>query len=342
MNWTLGELAERLRGALEGPTDLPIGRPVTAQTPDPNGLAFAEADKYLAIAEASGVGAVLIWPDARAAKVPAIRVKQPRVAWLSLLHACERPYPTHQGVHPSAQISPEATVHPSATIGPYVVVEAGADIGAGVRVFPCCYVGEGCTLGPDTVLFPGAVLYRDVKLGARCIVHAGAVLGADGFGFWWDGTRRVKIPQVGEVRIEDEVEIGANACVDRATAGDTWLGEGVKIDNLVQIGHNNRIGAHSVLAGLTGLAGSCTVGERVLMGGQVAVRDGVTLGDDVVLAGRTGIMQDVLDPGEYFGTPAHPAREAMRSLLYIHRLHEMNRKIRDLEREIERLKERPN
>lgn len=339
MNWTLGELAERLRGTLEGPADLPIVRPVTAQTPDPRGLAFAEADKYLAIAEASGVGAILIWPEARAAKLPAIRVERPRFAWLSLLQSCERPYPAQEGVHPTAQVAPGASIDPTAIIGPFAVIETGAVIGAGVRVFPWCYVGDNCVLGAETVLFPGAVLYRDITLGARCIVHAGAVLGADGFGFWWDGSRRVKIPQVGEVRVEDDVEIGANACVDRATAGDTWLGEGVKIDNLVQIGHNNRIGAHSVLAGLTGLAGSCTIGERVIMGGQVAVRDGVTLGDDVVLAGRTGIMQDVLAPGEYFGTPAHPVREAMRSLLYVHRLHEMSRKIKDLEREIERLKE---
>jgi UDP-3-O-[3-hydroxymyristoyl] glucosamine N-acyltransferase len=186
------------------------------------------------------------------------------------------------------------------------------------------------------------VLYRDVRVGARSVIHSGAVIGADGFGFVWDGSKRLKVPQVGSVRIGDDVEVGANTCIDRATAGETVIEDGVKLDNIVQIGHNVRVGEHSAIAGMSGISGSTKIGKRVLMGGGVGTRDHVTIGDDVALGGRSNVGGDITEPGEYLGTPAAPAREAVRAMLTIHKLPELVSRIRQLEKrlaELEKSKE---
>jgi UDP-3-O-[3-hydroxymyristoyl] glucosamine N-acyltransferase len=164
------------------------------------------------------------------------------------------------------------------------------------------------------------------------------VIGADGFGFVWDGTRRVKVPHTGGVEIGSDVEIGVNTAIDRATSGETLIGDGVKIDNLVQVGHNTSIGAHSVLAALVGVSGSVTLGERVVVGGQSGFADHLTVGDDVVLAGRTGLFSDLLDPGEYFGLPPKPIGQAMRTIALQQKLPDLVARIRALEEEVERLK----
>jgi UDP-3-O-[3-hydroxymyristoyl] glucosamine N-acyltransferase len=213
------------------------------------------------------------------------------------------------------------------------VVEQGAEIGTGSRIYSFAYVGENCRLGEGCTLYPHSVLYQDVTLGARSIIHSGAVLGADGFGYAWDGSRRVKIPQVGAVVLGDEVEIGANTTIDRATAGATVVGTGTKLDNLVQVGHNCRIGEHTVVAGLSGISGSTKIGSRNTLAGQVATADHVTVCDDVTLAGRTGVTNDIKEPGAYFGFPARPLGEAMRSLVLVSRLQDLFARVRKLERE---------
>ncbi len=201
-------------------------------------------------------------------------------------------------------------------------------------MYPFAYIGEGCELGEGTVVYPHAVLYRDVTTGRRCRIHAGAVLGADGFGYVWDGQRRVKIPQVGRVVLGDDVEIGANSAVDRATAGETRIGSGTKLDNLVQIGHNVRIGEHTVAAAQTGVSGSTTIGNRVTIAGQVAFSDHVEVCDDVVLGGRTAVIQNIREPGEYLGFPARPLGEAMRALSLATKLPELAARLRRLEERV--------
>lgn len=337
--WTLGEIAEMLKGELGGPADLRVERPATADSSDPKGLAFCESEEYLAIAEQSGVGAILIGRDATSKK-PHVKVDQPRMAFGMLLALSARPLPIELGIHATAIISADAHVDESASIGPYVVVERGARIEAGARIHPFCYIGENCSVGESSTLYPGVTLYQDVLIGARSIVHSNAVLGADGFGFVWDGKRRVKIPQVGRVLIGDDVEIGAGTTVDRATAGETMIGSGTKLDNMVQVGHNCRIGADGVIAAQTGISGSCIIGDRFVAGGQCGLSDHARIADDVVFAGRTATSQTIDQAGTYFGVPARPAYEGLRSFLLQPKLPEMHARIRKLEKRLEELEKK--
>ena len=333
--WTLGELASLLGGSLDGPADLPIDRPVSVDTVDPLGISFAESPEYLA--QAGGVGALLLAPDSESNGKPAIRLASPRMAFGMLLALATRPLPLEPGIHPSAVVHADASIDASASIGPFVVVESGASIGPGARIFPFCYVGENCTVGAGSTLYPNVVVYQDVTIGDRCVVHSGVVLGADGFGFVWDGKQRIKVPQVGSVTIGNDVEIGANTTIDRATAGETSIGDGVKLDNLIQIGHNSSIGEHSVLAGHTGISGSTKVGKRVVMGGGVGTNDHITITDDVILGGRSGVDRDITEPGQYVGVPARPAAEGLRALLIVPRLPELLSRIRALEKKLKEL-----
>lgn len=330
--WTLGELAQMLGGEIEGPSDLRVVRPVPADSEDSQGLAFAESETYLARVAAGGAGAVLAPKGSPSTGKPTIFVDRPREAFGRFLAMCARPLPLNAGIHPTAIVDPSATVAESAQIGPYAVVERGAVIGERARVYAHCYVGENCRIGDRTVLFPRVVLYQDVTVGARGILHSGVVLGADGFGFIWDGTRQVKIPQVGGVILGDDVEIGANTTIDRAMSGATSIGNDTKIDNLVQVGHNTSIGSHTVIAGMTGISGSCHVGDRVSIAGMVAIPDHIDIADDIVLAGRSAVMNDLPEKGTYFGMPARPLSEAMRNLMLYTKLPELFRRVKKLER----------
>ena len=234
-SWTLAELAKLFDGDLVGPSDLVVSRPIPVDGSHPQGLTFAESDDYLRQAAMGGAAAILAPRGANPVGKPTIFVDKPREAFGRFLGMVSRPLPLSTGIHPSAVVSPEATVATSAQIGPFAVIERGAVIGERCRIFPFAYVGENCRVGDETVLYPHSVLYQDVTIGARGIVHSGGVIGADGFGFAWTGERQQKIPQVGGVILGDDVEIGANSSVDRATAGDTVLGDDVKLDNLVQM-----------------------------------------------------------------------------------------------------------
>lgn len=337
--WSLGELARILQGELKGPADLPISRPVPSDSDDPNGITFAENDEYLAAAEASAVAAIIVSKDCQRCNKPTIVVDDARMAFGRLLAMMVRPLPIAAGIHPTAVVSESAIVHGSASVGAYCVIEKGAEIGPEVRIYPFCYVGEACSIDENAVLYPHVVLYQDVKVGKRCVLHSGVVLGADGFGFYWDGRRQVKVPQVGDVDLRDDVEVGVNTAVDRATAGTTRIGQGTKLDNLVQIGHNSVIGEHTVIAGQTGLSGSTRVGDRVTIGGQAALSHHVSVCADAVLGGRTGVTEDISEPGEYFGLPARPKSEALRSALLAGRLPDLFARIRELERRLESLEE---
>jgi UDP-3-O-[3-hydroxymyristoyl] glucosamine N-acyltransferase len=275
------------------------------------------------------VGALILPPGLEVDRA-CLYAEDPKAAFTRFLALCRRPLPLPAGVHPTAVVDPGAGVAPGASVGPYAVVERGARIAAGARVFPFCFVGEDCVVGPDTVLYPHVVLYQDVRIGARCVVHSHAVLGADGFGFAWDGARQVKIEQVGGVRIGDDVEIGAGSAVDRATSGTTTVGDGVKVDNLVQIGHNAEIGAHSLICGQAGVAGSAVIGRRVTMAGQSGVADHVTVGDEVILAARALATRDIAEPVVHYGFPARP--DGLRIAAALAELPRLRDRIQQLER----------
>jgi UDP-3-O-[3-hydroxymyristoyl] glucosamine N-acyltransferase len=335
--WTLGELAEILGGTVSSHPHYLIRRPVPADSDDPEGIAFCESEPYLEKAHAHGVGALLLPHTLRSNLKPAIYVEYPRLAFGKLLAMLKRPLPIHEGIHPTAIVHEDAYVSDSASVGAYVVVEKGASIEDRAKIYPYSYIGENCSIGAETIVFPHVVLYQDVTVGARCVLHSGVILGADGFGFVWDGKRQIKVPQVGQVQIGDEAEIGANTTIDRATAGATSIGSGAKLDNLVQIAHNVQIGRDGVIAGQSGIAGSSRIGDRVTMAGQCAISDHVTITDDVILGGGTGVAGDILVKGAYFGRPAAPASEGLRAFLTIPKLPDLASRIRALEKKVKEL-----
>ena len=330
--WTLNELAPMLGGTVRGDGSQRVLRPVPAGEADPDGIAFAGNEKYLAEALSVPIGAIIVSEGLDTGDVPAIISADPRLSFYRLLALVHRPLPLASGIHPTAVVAETARVDSTAKVGPYAVVEHGAEIGAGAKVYAHAYVGENCRVGDGSILFPHVVLYQDVILGQRCIVHSHVTVGADGFGFLWDGTAQRKVPHVGGVVIGDDVEIGANTTIDRATSGNTHIGDGVKLDNLVQIAHNDTIGKHTVIAAQVGVGGSSKVGERVTLGGQAGVADHITIADNTIFAGRSGVTNDIEEAGAYSGFPARPIAEARRILASTLRLPEFAKRLRSLER----------
>lgn len=330
-SWKLKDLAAILGGEVVGDGDLTITTPVPAGESHPHGITFAGDAKHLAKALNSEVAAILVTQELDLAGKSGIVVANPRQAFGMVLGLSQRPIPISDGIHPTAVISSEAQVHPSAKIGPFVVIERGVEVKENAVIHAHCYIGENCVVGAKSLLYPRVTLVQDVRIGSSCILHSGCVLGSDGFGFAWTGTHRAKIPQVGGVILGDFVEIGANTTIDRATAGDTVLGNGTKVDNLVQIAHNVKIGEHVAMASHVGISGSVTIGDRVIMGGQAAVSDHKIIGDDVVLGGRSGAFVDVTEPGQYFGLPPIPVTQAMRITALTNRLPELFKRVKALE-----------
>jgi UDP-3-O-[3-hydroxymyristoyl] glucosamine N-acyltransferase len=242
------------------------------------------------------------------------------------------------GAHPTAQISELATIGPDAAIGPFVVIGPRVRLGSHCVLHAGVYLGDDVTLGDDCELFPHVVVRERIQIGNRVVIHAGSVLGSDGFGYRWDGTRHAKVPQIGNVIIEDDVEIGSCVCIDRAKFSVTRIGRGTKIDNLVQIGHNAQTGPHCILVGQSGLAGSVHLGAGVLIGGQTAVRDHIRMGDGAMAAACSGVAEDVAPKGIVSGVPALPHRQHLREQTALRRLPHLLTQFRKLQEEVEALK----
>ena len=338
--FTLGQLAEALDATLDGdPARVVTGvAPLEAASADD--ISFLTHRRYETAARASRAGAFVAPAGTTGLPGPVLGCASPQLAMIRLLalfHPSEAAAP---GIAATAVVDPGATVDPTATIGPLVVVEVGARIGARVRVHALAYVGRRVEVGDDTVLHPHVVLYEGVQVGRGVVVHAGAVLGADGFGYVPGNDGHRKIPQVGTVLVEDDVEIGANTTIDRATMGATIVRRGAKIDNLVQIAHNVVIGEHSILAAQVGIAGSSRLGRGVLMGGQVGVADHVTIGDGAMFSAQSGAIQDVEAGAKMAGTWARPAALASRIFVAQTDLPEMAVRLRKLERRVAELEGR--
>jgi UDP-3-O-[3-hydroxymyristoyl] glucosamine N-acyltransferase len=335
--FTLGELAEALQARLDGdPSRVVIGvAPLESAGPDH--ISFLTDPRYDKAARASRAGAFVAPADVADLPAPTLRCAVPQQALIALLRLFHPPAPVPAGVDRSAVVAADARVDPAASVGPLCVVEAGAVIGAAVRLHALVHVGAGVEIGEGTIVYPHVSLRDGVRIGRRVIIHAGAVLGADGFGFAFDGSAHRKIPQVGGVVIEDDVEIGANTTIDRATFGDTIVRRGTKIDNLVQVGHNVEVGEHSVLVAQVGIAGSSRLGRGVVLAGQVGVTDHVTIGDGAMATAQSGIAHDIEPGARLLGTPARPIVHAKRMVVAAARLPELLQRVRALEQRLERL-----
>jgi UDP-3-O-[3-hydroxymyristoyl] glucosamine N-acyltransferase len=249
--------------------------------------------------------------------------------------------PRKQGISKLASISDKATIGENCYIGDFVVIEDGAKIGDNVQLYAQCYVGDNVTIGEGTKFYPGVKIYEGCKIGKNCIFHAGVVIGADGFGFApkEDGTF-AKIPQLGNVIIEDNVELGANTCIDRAKTDSTIIRAGVKLDNLIQIGHNVEVGSNTVMSAQVGIAGTTKVGSNCFIAGQVGIADHVTVGDRVQIGSKSGIDKSVPDGEIRFGFPALPGMQYHRSFAVFKNLPEMSQKLRDLEKRMTKVEEK--
>ncbi len=337
---TLGELARLVGGELRGDPGIPISGVESLERAGPGQLSFVAARRHLATARESRAAAFLVPADADLPGRPVIRVAEPYLAvatLLELFHPAPAPAP---GLHPTALVDPTARVAPEASVGAFAVVGARSVLEAGAVLHPHVVVGPGCRVGARSVLHPHVVLREGVEVGRGVVIHAGTIIGADGFGYAFDGRRHRKIPQVGRVVIEDDVEIGANVTIDRATLGETRIGRGTKIDNLVQIGHNTRVGADAIIVAQTGIAGSCRIGDRVLIGGQAGLTDHLTVGDDARIGSKSGVHRDVPPGGEVLGYPAMPAPQARRAMAAYALLPELVRTVRALERRVAELERR--
>lgn len=337
--WTLGELAAMVGGELEGDPLLRITGVAPIDEAGPGDVTFAEDDKKASAAAGGGASAVVVRRGTRPFAKPRIVVDDPRLAFARILAAFEpeRGVPA-EGIDPRSVVHPSATVLRGARVGPNVTVEAGAVIGEGVVLYPGVYIGREAKVGAGTIIYPNVVVRERVVIGRNVIIHPGAVIGADGFGYVESGGVRRKIPQIGTVIIEDDVEIGANACVDRATMGATVIGKGTKVDNLVQIGHNVKVGEHCVIVALTGVGGSSEIGASCTLAGAVGIKDHVKVGPGSVVAAHTLVCANI-PPGAFVsGSPARPHREQLAIEAAARKLPEFLERVRSLEAEIGEIK----
>lgn len=324
----LDELAGRLDAKLEGDPQLAVDELGTLAEAGPGALSFLANPKYQSQLADTRATAVLVAENFRGdAPCALLRVANPDLAFSRATRFLGPPPPPKPtGVHPTAVVAPEAELGPGVAVGAFAVVEAGAKLGAGTVLHAHAYVGHNAVLGQNCVLYPRATLYHGVRLGDRVVLHAGAVVGADGFGYLWNGKELEASPQIGTVVLDDDVEVGANTTIDRARFGATRVGQGTKLDNLIQLGHNVQVGRHCAFAAQVGLAGSATVGDGVMMGGQVGVGGHLHIGDRAQIAGQSGISRAVPNGAVMFGSPAQERRqyvEEHRHLRTIGRLRRM-------------------
>jgi UDP-3-O-[3-hydroxymyristoyl] glucosamine N-acyltransferase len=329
-------IAQQLDGQVIGNPALELHGFAPADKSRPGDLTFAENATYFARACQSAASAILVDNDyGGSTDKTLIRVDSARIAFarvLPLFFPEPKPAP---GVHSSSVIDPTATIDPSAYVGPHCVVEANTRIGPGCVLHGGNHVGPGCVLGADCHLFPRVVLYSRCQLGDRVRIHAGTVVGSDGFGYVLDNGHHRKVPQVGQVIIQDDAEIGSNVTIDRGALGSTIIGRGTKVDNLVQIAHNVTFGEHCLVVAQVGVAGSTKLGNYVTLGGQVGLSGHLKIGNRAAVAAQSGVMHDIPDGEKWFGYPAQPDRRTKRQILAIQQLPQLLRRVTELERKLQ-------
>lgn len=334
---TLADLQARVGGRVIGDGSVSVARVSSVDDATGDALTFATDEKYLAAAFASKAAAVLVDASVplggETPPKPVLIVENARAALAAFLATLKRPRPRGPFVHPTAVVEEGATIGEDVHLGANVYVGSGARIGARSTLGAGAYVGADTTIGEDTWLHPHAVVHEGCVIGNRVVLHSGSVIGSEGFGWAFIEGRLERIPQVGNVVLDDEVEIGANTCVDRAQTGSTTIGRGTKIDNLVQIGHNCRIGMHCAIASQTGMAGSTSVGDYVKIAGQVGTRGHMHIGSHVTVAGQSGVWGDVEDGAMISGNPARDHREWMKAEVMVRRLPKLVARVEKLERE---------
>jgi UDP-3-O-[3-hydroxymyristoyl] glucosamine N-acyltransferase len=335
MPFTLQELATMSGGELVGDPALKITGAASLAEATNGEISFFSNRKYVGALRKTCASAVFVPPDfAEAISAARIHVSNPAKAFEQIvLKLAPKRIAFEPGIHPSAMIDSSAQIGRRVSIQPYVVVEGGASIGDDTIIGAGAYIGHETIIGPACLIYPRVTIRERTRIGSRVIIHSGAVVGADGFGFEVIDGRQEKIQQLGIVQIDDDVEIGANTTVDRARFGRTWIQQGVKIDNLVQIAHNVVIGKNSVIVAQTGISGSTRVGERVTMAGQVGIVGHVEIADGSVIAAQSGVSKSV-PGGTWFGYPAGPIDEVKQQIAWVHRLGKLFARVKEIEKKL--------
>ncbi len=320
--FTLAQIVARLGGEAVGEAAAPLTGVATLDSAGPSQIAFLANPRYRSKLATTRAGAVILGRgDRDAASIPRIVSDNPYAYYARTVALFHPQAEATAGVHPSAQVDPSARIDAGAQVDAYAVVGPRAVVAKGAWIGAHVSLGADAAVGESTRLHPGVVVYDRCRIGARCIVHSGAVIGADGFGMARDAGRWIKIPQVGAVRIGDDVEIGANTTIDRGALDDTVIEEGVKLDNQIQVAHNCVIGAHTVIAGCTGISGSVTIGRNCMIGGGVGIVGHISICDHVTISGMTLVAKSITQPGTYTsGLPMMPHAEWLRNAAHLRRL----------------------
>ena len=344
MQFTAEMIAGMLNGEIVGDKSAAVSTVSSIDGGKAGSLAYLtnpKYEQYIYTTEASIVLVDKTFEPKEEVKTTLIKVENVGECVLNLLEMYNATRPQKSGISKMASINEAASVGEGCYIGDFAVVERGAKLGNKVQIYPQCYIGDNVEIGEGTKLYPGVKIYEGCKIGRNCIIHAGAVIGADGFGFApkADGTF-AKIPQLGNVIIEDNVEIGANTCVDRAKTDSTIIRSGVKLDNLIQVGHNVQIGSNTVMSAQVGIAGTTKIGSNCFVGGQVGFADHIVVGNGCKIGSQSGIDKAVADGETRFGSPALPGIQYHRSFAVFRNLPEMATKLRELEKRVNTIEEK--
>ncbi|HTC19624.1 MAG TPA: UDP-3-O-(3-hydroxymyristoyl)glucosamine N-acyltransferase [bacterium] len=337
VSYSLEKLALEIGATLQGDGSVRISGIAPLDAAKAGDITFVTNSRYVKMALGTHASAILCAkpiPGVRTAFLLSPNPYASLAKVISLFHPPMLPLP---GIRKGAFVDPKASVDSRASVADGAFVSAGAKIGARSVLYPGVFIGENTVIGEDCLLHPNVTVRENCLLGNRVILQPGVVVGSDGFGFAPEGQSYKKIPQVGNVVIEDDVELGANTCVDRAVLGSTYIGKGAKLDNLIQVGHNVIIGDHTVMAALSGISGSTQVGSHVMMGGQVGIAGHLKIGDDVTLATRTGVMEDIPQKGLYWGSPSTDMATEMKNVAAYRQLPGLLKRVRHLERALGKL-----
>jgi UDP-3-O-[3-hydroxymyristoyl] glucosamine N-acyltransferase len=328
----ISEIAALLNGELQGDGAVDINGIASLESAGPSDISFVDGHRALVQAQRSAAGCFLVPLNSDLPGRNSITVNHPKLALIkvaAVLLTAPRPEP---GIHPSAEVAPGARVAQDASVGAQAVIDPRASIGARTQIGAGASIGRGVEIGADCVIYPRVTIYPNVRIGNRVVVHSGTVIGADGFGYVFAEGRHQKFPQLGRVTIEDDVEIGSNTSIDRGSLGETFIGQGSKIDNLVQIAHNVHIGHHCIIAAQVGIAGSVWIGDGVIMGGQAGIGDRARIGDQAVIGGGAGVLPGKRVPrgSALWGTPARPMTEYKETYAQIMNLPKLAKKVKEL------------
>jgi len=345
MEFTAQVIAGFLKGEIEGNPDVKVNTIAKIEEGHAGALSFLANPKYehyIYTTESSIVLVNKTFVPASSVKATLIRVDNAYESFASLLRLVDQSRPRKKGIHPTAVIEPTAKVGTDVYIGPYTYIGDNCTVGDGCSLYPNVYIGDSTKLGDGCTLYPGVKVYHECVIGNNCIIHAGSVIGSDGFGFAPQSENEyMKIPQLGNVILEDQVEIGANVTIDRATMGSTFIRKGVKLDNLIQIGHNVEIGENTVMAAQTGIAGSTKIGRNCMFGGQVGISGHLKIASGTKIGAQSGLLGDVKEENTaVIGSPAFDFRQFMKSYVIVRKLPEFKTKLDKVEKDVEALKKK--